>query len=47
MSARANSPKPAFAGFCPHHVALPADKLRGTKNYDIVHSFADTLSAAP
>jgi hypothetical protein len=29
----------------PHHVALSADKVRGAKSYDIVHRFADTLSA--
>jgi hypothetical protein len=31
----------------PHHVALPADKVRGVMNSHIVWSFAATLSAAP
>ena len=31
----------------PHHVALPADKVRGVMNSQIVWSFAETLSAAP
>jgi hypothetical protein len=30
----------------PHHVALPADKVRGVMNSNIVWSFAATLSAA-
>jgi hypothetical protein len=30
----------------PHHVALAADKVRGLKNSEAVHSFAGTLSAA-
>jgi hypothetical protein len=31
----------------PHHVALPANKVRGAMNSQIVWSFAETLSAAP
>ena len=31
----------------PHHVALPAEKVRGLKNSDEVHGLAKTLSAAP
>jgi hypothetical protein len=31
----------------PHHVALPAAKVRGMVNSEIVWSFAGTLSAAP
>jgi hypothetical protein len=31
----------------PHHVVLPADKVRGVMNSQIVWSFAETLSAAP
>jgi len=31
----------------PHHVALSAEKVRGAKNYDLVHGIADTLSVAP
>jgi hypothetical protein len=31
----------------PYHVALAADKVRGTVNSQIVWSFAETLSAAP
>ncbi len=31
----------------PHHVALPADKVRGVMNSQIVWSFAETLSAGP
>ena len=31
----------------PHHVALPADKVRGVMNSNVVWSFAETLSAAP
>jgi hypothetical protein len=30
----------------PHHVALPAEKVRGLANSEEVHSFAATLSAA-
>ena len=30
----------------PHHVALPAEKVRGLKNSETVHSFAATLSVA-
>jgi len=30
----------------PHHVALPAEKVRGLANSESVHSFAATLSAA-
>jgi hypothetical protein len=30
----------------PHHVALPAERVRGLKNSEEVHSFAATLSAA-
>src|SRR5215470_4415884 len=31
----------------PHHVALPADKVLGVMNNQIVWSFAETLSAVP
>jgi hypothetical protein len=31
----------------PYHVALPAHKVRGVRNSEIVWSFAATLSAAP
>jgi hypothetical protein len=31
----------------PHPVALPADRVRGVMNSNIVWSFAATLSAAP
>jgi hypothetical protein len=31
----------------PHHVALPADKVRGLANSEVVRGFADTLSVAP
>jgi hypothetical protein len=31
----------------PHHVVLPADKVRGLRNSELVWSFAATLSAAP
>jgi hypothetical protein len=31
----------------PYHVALPADKVRGLDNSEVVHGFADALSAAP
>jgi hypothetical protein len=31
----------------PHHVALSADKVRGLKNSEVLHGFADTLSVAP
>jgi hypothetical protein len=31
----------------PHHVALSADKVRGLANSEMVHGFAETLSAAP
>jgi hypothetical protein len=30
----------------PHHVALPADKVRGLKNSEIVRGFANALSVA-
>jgi hypothetical protein len=30
----------------PHHVALSADKVRGLENSELVHSFANRLSAA-
>jgi hypothetical protein len=30
----------------PYHIALPAEKVRGLKNSEIVHGFAKTLSAA-
>jgi hypothetical protein len=31
----------------PHHVALPAEAVRGLANADTVRGFAATLSAAP
>jgi hypothetical protein len=31
----------------PHHVALSADQIRGHKNYDVVHAFAEAFSGAP
>jgi hypothetical protein len=31
----------------PHHVALWADKVRGHKNYDVVHTFAKAFSVGP
>jgi hypothetical protein len=31
----------------PHHVALSANKIRGHKNYDVVHVFAEAFSVAP
>ena len=31
----------------PYHVALPADKVRGLDNSEVVHGFADALSVAP
>jgi hypothetical protein len=31
----------------PHHVVLLADKVKGIKNFDTVHGFANTLSVAP
>jgi hypothetical protein len=31
----------------PHHVALPAEKVRGLKDGAVVRGFADALSVAP
>jgi hypothetical protein len=31
----------------PHHIAISADKVRGLKNSEVVHGFADALSVAP
>ncbi len=31
----------------PHHVAISADKVRGHKNYDVVHGFAEAFSVGP
>jgi hypothetical protein len=31
----------------PHHVALPAERVRGLANSEEVHVFAKSLSAAP
>ena len=31
----------------PHHIALPADKVRGLADSEVVRGFADILSVAP
>jgi hypothetical protein len=31
----------------PHHIALPAGKVRGLADSEVVRGFADTLSVAP